>query len=103
MKTKLIIGFAVLLGISCNTQPFTGRIVYKEYIAGHRCHTDGNFTVQQAGIIVTPRLSTPPPHHHSWTKASVTLWVANKNEIRQFSVDTLSFDKWVMGSKVTFK
>jgi len=89
------------LGLSsCTPNPFTGRIVEKEYIAGHRCHTEGYKVKDQAAVVPVVR---PPVHHHKWEKEKVTLWVANRHEVRSFSVDSLSFDKWVVGSKVTFK
>lgn len=93
----------IAIGLSaCTRKPFTGRIVEKEYIAGHRCHTEGYKVNAQAGIIV-PHVAAHPVHHHKWEPAKVIVWVANRREVRPFSVDTLSFDKWVIGTKVTFR
>jgi hypothetical protein len=104
---KSIITFAILLIAviaGCTSpQPFTGRIVDKEYTAGHMCHNNNYTHLQQASF--TPRIvphTTPPPHHHSWQPATVTVWVANRNEVKSFSVDSTSYHSWVLGSKVTF-
>jgi len=105
MKRTIIICLIAVGLYSCESKPFTGRIVDKEYIAGHRCHTSGYQRMQQASMIpgiVVPHV-TVPVHHHKWEKATVTLWVATRNEIRTFSVDSTSYSKWVVGSKVTFK
>lgn len=99
---KLLLGLLLALGVaSCTSKPFTGRVVEKEYIAGHMCHTDGYAEKFQAGVIV-PHVAVHT-HHHSWQSATVTVWVANRYDLRSFSVDTLSYDNWVVGSKVTFK
>ena len=91
------------IGLSaCTPNPFTGRIVEKEYVEGHRCQTEGYKVKDQAGIIV-PRTTVVQQHHHKWENAKVTLWIANRYEVRSFGVDSTTFDKWVVGSKVTFK
>lgn len=105
MKNKLILAGMAMILASCKRQPFTGRVVDKEYIQGHMCHSDGYIQVHEASMlpaIIVPHVSTPPPHHHSWQPAEVTLWVADRYEVKSFSVDTTSYSSWVVGSKVTF-
>lgn len=102
----MILVAAVIL-VSCSSKPFRGRIVDKEYVAGHRCHTSGYMVQQQASLlpsIIVPHVPViAHPHHHSWIHASVTVWVANRNGVKAFYVDTTSYGKWIVGSKVTFK
>lgn len=100
--------YAMLLAIglsSCKPGPFTGRIVDKEYVPGHRCHTSDFNVKQEASLlpaIVVPHTVSHPVHHHKWVNATVTVWVANRDQLKPFSVDTLSYDKWIVGSKITF-
>lgn len=102
----MILAAAVIL-VSCSSKPFTGRIVEKEYIEGHRCHTSGYTEIQEASLlpsIIVPHVPVVAhPHHHAWVRANVTIWVANRYEVKSFSVDTTSYNKWILGSKVTFK
>ncbi|RZJ88548.1 MAG: hypothetical protein EOO20_13335, partial [Chryseobacterium sp.] len=78
---KLLLIVLIALGVSCTPNPFTGRIVEKEYVAGHRCHTEGYKVKDQAGVIV-PHTVVTPKHYHKWENAKVTLWVANRYEVR---------------------
>lgn len=98
-KLAIIMLFAIVL-LACTPQPFTGRIVEKEYIAGHRCHTEGYKVKDQAAVVPVVR---PPAHSHKWENAKVTVWIANRYEVCSFGVDSASYNKWIVGSKVTFK
>lgn len=96
---KLLYFLTITILLSCTSQPFTGRIVGKEYTAGHMCHSEDYVEKYEAAVIpvVVAR------HHHKWENAKFTIWVANRYDLRSYNVDTTSFNKWVMGAKVTMK
>lgn len=96
----LVLSIAISL-TSCDSKPFKGYVVGKEYISGHMCHSEPKKTVE--AIVVVPHpVVVPPPHHHEWIKATFTLYVANRYEVRQYFVDSLKFQRTKMLDKVTF-
>lgn len=96
----LILFLALVSLTSCEFKPFTGYIVCKEYTPGHMCH-DEVPTYSEASLLyvhVPPHVHT---HHHTWQESSFIIYVANKNAVRSFSVDSLSFTKYKLLQKVT--
>lgn len=97
MKIKLI-AVCILLA-SCRQDPFTGYVVGKEYEAGHFCCSDKHTKTLESVIVVPPRPA--PVHHHVWEKSRFTVYVANHEVIYSYNVDSLSYQKYVLGKKVT--
>ena len=101
MRKILFICLLFVLLTSCESKPFTGYIVAKEYIAGHMCH-DNNYehTVEEAYVHVPVR--PIHVHHHTWQEPEFILHVANKDEVRHIHVDSTDFYEYKLLEKVTF-
>ena len=94
---------AVVIRVSCADGPtdFTGYIVAKEYTPGHMCHDDVK-TVSYA-VVHVPIVHHTTTHTHTWQPSTFIWFVANKNDIEQFSVDSVLFHSRKCGENVTMK
>ncbi len=101
MGKILIVCLLIILVTSCESKPFTGYIVAKEYIEGHMCHDEDYSHVVEAGYVHVPHVHHAP-HHHEWRDSEFILHVANKDEVRPVQVDSLEFYKHKLLDKVTF-
>jgi hypothetical protein len=99
MKTKLI-AVCILLA-SCRQDPFTGYVVGKEYEAGHFCCSENHKKVLQS-VVIPPR-PVVNSHHHTWQKSRFTVFVANHEFVYSYNVDSISYQKYVLGKKVTMR
>ena len=102
MKRLYITLSLFILFTACESKPFTGYIVAKEYVEGHMCHDEDYSHVVEAGYVHTPHVHRTP-HHHKWTDSEFILHVANKDEVRHINVDSIYFYKHKLLDRVTFK
>lgn len=95
---KLILGISVLLlFVGCEPKPFRGFLVCKEYIPGHM-NNEQVKTVIEAGVhipIVRPRRHKPQYIPSEWW-----FYVANKDRVRTFNVDSLTYTKHKVGERI---
>jgi len=101
MKKILFMCLLFVLLTSCESKPFTGYIVAKEYVEGHMCHDEDYSHVVEAGYVHTPHVHHAP-HHHKWRDSEFILHIANKDEVRPVQVDSVYFYKHKLLDKVTF-
>jgi hypothetical protein len=99
MKVIFAIAISILL-VACESSPFTGYIVAKEYIEGHMCHDENYEHFEEAIVVVPPHVNS---HHHEWQESEFIIHVANKNEVRHIHVDSLDFLNYKLLDKVTFE
>lgn len=109
MKTIIKIFILVFLALalfSCGERaPFNGRVVYKEYIKGHMCHSDAP-VVSEAGMFpayVHVHHTHHHTHHHRWQDSEFIVYAANKNDLISRHVDSLTWSNIVCGQKIKFK
>ena len=98
-----LILIVVILGVYTSNpdKEFTGHIVAREYTPGHMCHSESK--IYSLSFVHVPHTSTRTTHHHKWEKSKFIWFVANKNEVRNFYVDSLLFYTRKCGEKVTMK
>lgn len=103
-KLFIIVLAIVLMGaqmllFSCESKPFKGYVVGKEYIEGHMCHDENYKHIKQA-VVVVPHVQ--PQHHHEWQESEFILHVANSYDLRHIHVDSLLYHKTKIGENLTF-
>lgn len=95
---KLLISIALLLAFAgCETNPFKGFLVCKEYIPGHMDDEHAK-TVQEAYVYV-PILSLRR-HEPEYIPSAWKFYVANKHGVRVFSVDSLTYTRHKVGERI---
>ena len=95
---KLILGISVLLlFVGCEPKPFRGFLVCKEYIKGHMDY-EQPYIRQEATVFVP--VSHPMTHEPEYVPSAWYFYVANKNGVRQFSVDSLAYTKHKVGERI---
>lgn len=98
---SLFLFFILGLFASCESKPFTGYVVAKEYIQGHMCHDENYRHVVEATVVHVPHV--PHTHHHKWQDSEFILHIANKDDLRHVHVDSLTFHKYSVTDKITIK
>jgi hypothetical protein len=100
MKMRnLFLILTLFLFASCESKPFTGYIVAKEYIQGHMCHDEDHKHVVEAGYVHVPHI--PHSHHHKWQSSEFILHVANKDDLRHMHVDSITYYSHRVTDKIT--
>ena len=95
---KLLISFALLLAFAgCETKPFKGFLVCKEYIPGHMDDVPAN-TVQEAYVYVP--IVPPRRHEPEYIPSEWHFYVANKDGVRDFRVDSLTYLRHKVGERI---
>lgn len=94
---KIILALILLTVLSgCEPKPFRGFLACKEYVKGHM--DDEQPYVHQEAVII------PPPHIDTYTSEYVpSVWyfyVANKDGVRQFNVDSLTYTRHKVGERI---
>lgn len=100
MKTiKLLFLLSLSFLFSCN-KPFTGYVVCKEYIPLHMDDQEAK-SIQEA-VIVVPIHVPPPKHEPELIKSKFILYVANKDCVHNYEVDSITFINTKICQKLTF-
>lgn len=97
---KIFLTFILLTVLSaCKPKPFRGFLVCKEYIQGHM-DNDSVKSIQEAYVYVpvVPRIHRPKYIPSEWI-----FYVANKDEVRLFYVDSLTYIKHRVGERIVMK
>ncbi len=97
MKRILFFIIFTLLFDGCKTKPFKGFLVCKEYIPGHMDNEHAK-SVQEAYVhvpVVLPRRHVPQYIPSEWH-----FYVANRDGVRDFQVDSLTYIKHKVGERI---
>lgn len=98
MKKIIVCLLCMVILSGCDPKPFTGYVVCKEYTPGHMEDKKVN-TIQEAIIVpVHPRVYKSKP---KWIKPEWVVYVANKDRVRSFRVDSATFARLRLGQKIT--
>lgn len=95
VKYTAIILLTVLSG--CKTKPFKGFLVCKEYIKGHM--DDEQPYIQQEAIVIVP-VFHQKTHEPEYVPSVWYFYVANKDGVRRFNVDSLTYTKHKVGERM---
>jgi hypothetical protein len=101
MKKLITLILIFLVLTACESKPFTGYIVAKEYVEGHMCHDEDYQHYVEAYVPVVPHV--PPVHHHEWQESEFIIYVANRYQVNEYNVDSLDFYNYNLLDKVTFE
>lgn len=101
---KVLLLFTAINFVSCDEsdRSFTGYIVHKEYIPQHY-DDETPEEVSCAGVIIPPRPVMRPPRKPVLVKSRWIWYVANKNSVKAFEKDSLSFNDCFCGDKLTIQ
>lgn len=95
---KILLTFILLAALSgCKPKPFKGFLVCKEYIRGHM-DDECVEPIQEAYVsvpVVVPRIHTPEYIPSEWI-----FYVANKDCVLRFNVDSLTYIKHRVGERI---
>ncbi len=98
---KILLTFILLAALSgCKPKPFKGFLVCKEYIQGHMDNVSVE-PIQEAYApvpVVVPRTHTPEYIPSEWI-----FYVANKDGVLRFNVDSLTYIKHRVGERIVMK
>lgn len=96
---KIILAFSLLAVLSgCKTKPFKGFLVCKEYIKGHI--DDEQPHIHQEAIVYVP-VVPPRRHEPEYIPSAWIFYVANKDGVRRFNVDSLTYTRHKVGERIT--
>lgn len=101
MKKIIVCLLCLAIFSGCDPKPFTGYIVCKEYTPGHMDDKKVN-PIQEAIVIPVRPIVVPHRHKPKWVNSKWVVYVANKNTVRSFNVDSLSFIGFRLGQKISF-
>lgn len=96
---KVILAISLLaMSAGCKTDPFRGFLVHKEYIR-HHMDNERPYTMQEAYVYV------PIPFYMfqdepEYVPSVWYFYVANKDGVRRFNVDSLTYIKHRVGERI---
>lgn len=91
---KFILVFSLLAALSsCETKPFKGFLVCKEYVPGHMDDEHAK-TVQEAYVPIPVHMFQDEPEY---VPSVWYFYVANKDGVRRFNVDSLTYTRREVG------
>ena len=99
MKKLLISIVLLLVFLGCETKPFKGFLVCKEYIPGHMDDEHAK-TVQEAYVPVPVPVVYPRRHEPEYIPSEWHFYVANKDGVRDFRVDSLTYLRHKVGERI---
>ena len=95
---KIILFFSLLAVLSgCKAKPFKGFLVCKEYIQGHM--DDEQPHIRQEAYVYVPIVS-PRRHEPEYIPSEWIFYVANKDCVRRFNVDSLTYTRHKVGERI---
>lgn len=94
---KFILVFSLLAALSsCETKPFKGFLVCKEYVPGHMDDEHAK-TVQEAYVPVPFYMFQDEPEY---VPSVWYFYVANKDRVRRLKVDSLTYTRRKVGERI---
>lgn len=96
---KIILALSLLAVLSgCKTKPFKGFLVCKEYVKGHMSDEREQFFK-----VVSIHFPDVPSIHHSpeYIPSTWIFYLANKDGVRRFNVDSLTYTRHKVGERIT--
>lgn len=95
---KIIMTISLLTILAgCGNKQFKGFLVCKEYIKGHM--DDKKPYVQQEAYLCV-RIARPIKHKPKYVPSEWRFYVANKDGVRQFNVDSLTYTRHKVGERI---
>jgi len=95
---KFILVFSLLAALSsCETKPFKGFLVCKEYVPGHM--DDEHAKIVQEAYVPVP-VVYPRSHESEYVPSEWHFYVANKYGVRDFQVDSLTYLRHKVGERI---
>lgn len=95
---KLLISVTLLLALAgCETRPFKGFLVCKEYIPGHMDNEDAK-SVQEAYVYIP--VFRAHRHVPKYIPSEWHFYVANRDGVRDFQVDSLTYTRHKVGERI---
>ncbi|WP_165026763.1 hypothetical protein [Dysgonomonas sp. ZJ279] len=98
MKKLICFIFAVML-LSCEQKPFNGYVVCKEYNPIHMSNKNTQ-NIQTSAYVHVPRAVVHRTTPHI-VKSKWYVYVANKDAVKRFQIDSLYFSQIIVGQKIT--
>lgn len=96
---RIILALILLAGLSgCETKPFKGFLVCKEYIQGHMDNEQPH--IQQEAAVYVP-IVPPRRHKPEYIMSAWVFYVANKDGVRRFNVNSLTYTRHKVGERIT--
>lgn len=96
-KIIMTIGLLTILA-GCGDKQFKGFLVCKEYIKGHM--DDEQQHIHQEAAVYVP-VVPPRRHEPEYVPSEWYFYVANKNCVRRFNVDSLTYTQHKVGERIT--
>lgn len=100
-KIILVIGLLCLL-VGCESKPFKGIIVYKEYIKAHMDNEEAH-AVEEATFVPRVHYVPRPRRVPQLVPSEWKFYVANKYAVRVFYVDSVTYTKHHVGERIVMK
>ena len=97
-KILIFISLALVL-LGCENKLFKGFLVYKEYTPGHMDDTEP-IVVQEATFVPVRPVIVPHRHVPQYVPSSWIFYVANKDGVRRFDVDSLTYIRHKVGERI---
>ncbi|WP_232504135.1 hypothetical protein [Hoylesella timonensis] len=98
IMNKILLTFILLTALSgCKPKPFKGFLVCKEYIQGHMDNVSVE-PIQEAYVSV--HVAVPRIHTHKYIPSEWIFYVANKDCVLRFNVDSLTYIKHRVGERI---
>jgi len=96
-------GLIIIIGsfLGCTSEPFTGYIVHKEYVKAHWSNEEPK-KICESNVLDLTLIAIPDIIGTSWVKTKFKVWVANREKVRTFDIDSLSWFSIKCGDKVTY-
>ena len=95
----LIITIQFFLG--CTKEPFTGYVVYKQCLKAHWSNEEPQ-KICEFNIFDFTLVAVPDLIGASWEKTIFKVWIANRENIRVYDIDSISWYTMKCGDKVTY-
>lgn len=102
IKLCILLTIIIFLAfISCTREPFTGYIIYKECVEVHWSNEEPK-KICESNVFDFTLVAIPDIFGASWEKTNFKVWIANRENIRVFKIDSLSWYSVKCGDKVTY-
>lgn len=103
-KIRKVILAIVLLAVlaSCESKPFKGIIVCKEYVKTHMSNEEAH-VVEEAAFVPRAHYVPRPRRVPQLVPSEWKLYVANKYTVREFIVDSVTYTKHHVGERIIMR
>jgi len=99
MKKNILVLTLLTVLLGCEPKPFRGFLVCKEYVKGHM-DNERPYVQQEAYVPIVPITMSDEPEY---VPSAWVFYVANKDGVRRFSVDSLTYTRYKVGERIAMK